>query len=121
MSSSLRLCKDCRHFLNDSPVPVAAPAMYMSAGRCRLARFVDQTQTSVVPEVPTDFYVHTHTHTQRGPSGACGIEGRLFELETNLARRMWNQHAGALTTSIVIIVYILQLATMCLIVLTLRN
>jgi hypothetical protein len=83
-------CKNCRHFFNDSVIPFT-----LKYGKCGLTRNdipsrVDPVDGAV--EKPVVDY--SYASTERQSYGDCGMDGNLFELETDRLRLMRNWYAA---------------------------
>ena len=83
-------CKNCRHFLNDSGIPFT-----LKYGKCALTREdipsrVDPVDGAV--EKPVVNY--SFASSARKSYGDCGVDGKLFELETDRVRLIRNRFAA---------------------------
>ena len=90
MSNAMKLCKNCRHFVNDS-VTLWTPKY----GKCRLARIdTPQTTNPVDGRVVAPTVSHWYASTERGKWGKCGEEGLLYEREPDRMQALRNRYAA---------------------------
>jgi hypothetical protein len=89
MSTAIKLCKNCRHFVNDSLL-LWSP----QSGKCRLAR-TDTPQTNhpvdgriVAPTVSFSYAIIERKW------GKCGEEGLLYEREPDRMQALRNLYAA---------------------------
>jgi hypothetical protein len=87
-------CKDCRHFYNDFGVPYT-----LRFGRCRLARTESPAMRHPVDGAMVKPLVeYSYASAARANFGMCGVEGKLFERETDLVQLARNRYQGPALT-----------------------
>jgi hypothetical protein len=92
-------CKNCRHFLNDVGFPFT-----LKYGKCSFTREDIPSRVDPVDgtmEKPVVNY--SYASTARKPYGGCGVDGKLFELETDRVRMMCNRYAAPAKTAAAIV------------------
>ena len=87
-------CKDCRHFINDCWLPGA-----LKYGKCRVTRNenaakIDPVDGNIIQPVID----YSYASSTREYFGECGPEGKLFELETDVAKVMQNRYSCQAST-----------------------
>jgi hypothetical protein len=90
MSSVIKLCKNCRHFVNDSPL-LWSPQF----GKCRLARSeTPQTTDPVDGRIVNPSVTFSHATTERKWGTACGMDGLRYEREPDNMQVLRNMYAA---------------------------
>ena len=89
MYLKMNLCKNCRHFKNNSPLSIGN-----SYGTCRLT--LENIPSRIDPIngktiAPTQHFGYASIERSHGD---CGIDGKLYEYESNYQKRLWNEHEG---------------------------
>ena len=87
-SARTRLCKNCKYFMNDV---FFLPFAGLGYGKCRHA----QASSAVdVMDVIDGSRVESFARVERNLYGKCGVEGRLYERETDSSQRLRNCYAA---------------------------
>lgn len=85
----MNICKNCRHFKNES--------LDIYNGKCLLnpkylpSRVDVIKGTTIAPD-----YQMKYAYRER-ETGHCGPEGKFYEYETDLKKRIWNEHGYTVT------------------------
>lgn len=85
MSTAIKICKNCRHFFNESGFALAM-------GKCKLARTEKPMRTDLINGkiyAPTTEYSYTHFFRN---NGKCGKEGTLYEREPSKMQAIRNAY-----------------------------
>ena len=85
-------CKNCRHFINDCPLPFT-----LKHGKCGLTRMETPAKVDLVDGKMLPAKVeYLFASTARGEYGDCGKVGKLFERETDYIKLFRNRYAAPL-------------------------
>lgn len=107
--SSLKLCKNCKHFVNNT-MPL------IQYGKCRLnadvsPKVIDLVDGRVLSEKTT--YKYASTERKYGP---CGEEGIKYEFENDIFKRFVNCQSGTLIWALYFATYFTLLMIVSIIV-----